>query len=120
MDNQSIVFLKTKISALFEEKDMITQQFTGIRVYIASVLSMILTMVVFGCTAAQRYSSANQNPEPLPVYRQGTTFVYSDGTWETVNVVAPNVITHRISHAGEYIIKPEPGREREHLDPVKI
>jgi hypothetical protein len=99
MDNQSIVFLKPKMSTLFEEKDMITRQFSGIRVYIASVLSMILTMVVFGCTAAQLYSSANQNPEPLPVYRQGTTFVYSDGTWETVNAVAPNIVTWK-NHRG--------------------
>ena len=99
MDNQSIVFLKPKMSTLFEGKDMITQQFSGIRVYIASDLFMILTMVVFGCTGAQRYSSANQNPEPLPVYRQGTTFVYSDGTWETVNAVAPNIVTWK-DHRG--------------------
>jgi hypothetical protein len=99
MDNQSIVFLKPKMSTLFEEKDMITQQFTTVRVYLTSILFLVLTLVFWGCTTAQRYSSANQNPEPLPVYRQGTTFVYADGTWETVKAVAPNIVTWK-NHRG--------------------
>jgi len=99
MDNKSIVFLKPKINPLFEENDMITQQFAAVRVYIASILFMILTMAVFGCTAAQRSSHIHQDPEPLPAYRQGTTFVYADGAWETVNAVAPNIVTWK-DHRG--------------------
>ena len=78
---------------------MILPQFTAVRIYLTSTLFLLLIIVVLGCTAAQRYSPANQNPEPLPVYRQGTTFVYSDGTWETVAAVAPNIITWK-DHRG--------------------
>jgi hypothetical protein len=55
--------------------------------------------VVLGCAGQQRYSAANQNPESTPVYRQGTTFVYSDGTWETVSAVAPNIVIWK-NHRG--------------------
>lgn len=30
------------------------------------------------------WAAVPEEPIPLPVYRSGTTFVYSDGTWETV------------------------------------
>jgi surface antigen len=78
---------------------MIAQPFIGIRNYIAIILFMMLALAVLGCTAAQRSADIHLNPEPLPVYRQGTTFVYADGTWETVNAVAPNIVTWK-DHRG--------------------
>jgi len=113
MDYKSIVFLKPKINPLLKENNMIAQQFIGIRVYIATILSMILALAVFGCTAAQHSADTHQNPEPLPAYRQGTTYVYADGTWETVNAVAPNIVTWK-DHRG-YTSNGTPDFTRRHI-----
>lgn len=78
---------------------MVAHPFIGIRVYITSILFMMLTMMVLGCTAAQRSAYTHQNSEPLPGYRQGTTFVYADGTWESVSAVVPNIVTWK-DHRG--------------------
>ena len=70
---------------------MISQQFIGVRAHLNIALMLTLTLV--GCTTTQRTSLPGQNFEPLPVYRQGTTFVYSDGTWETITAAASNIVT---------------------------
>jgi hypothetical protein len=68
------------------------RQFILIRIPVMLFLT-ILALTIAGCTAAPQSSRSNPASEPLPVYRQGTTFVYSDGTWETVAAVAANVVT---------------------------
>jgi len=92
---------------------MMTQPLYGIRVYIAAILFMILTMMVLGCTSAQRSADVHQNPEPLPVYRQGVTFVFADGTWETVKAVAPNIVSWK-DHRG-YTSNGTPDFTRRHI-----
>lgn len=74
---------------------MMKRQFILVRVPVALVFFTILAMEIAGCATDQRSSLSNQNSEPLPVYRRGTTFVYSDGTWETVTAVAANMVSWR-------------------------
>lgn len=72
---------------------MLKRQFILARISVALVFLIILALEIAGCAAGQRSSLQNQSSEPLPAYRQGTTFVYSDGTWETVDGVAANIVT---------------------------
>ncbi len=72
---------------------MMKQQFILVRVRFTLVFLTILALEIAGCAAGQRSFLPNQSSEPLPVYRLGTTFVYSDGTWETVAAVAANIVT---------------------------
>lgn len=77
---------------------MIVKFYDGVRDQMTFVL-IIFILKIFICTDAQSASLQNQNFEPQPVFRLGTTFVYSDGTWETVVATAPNVITWK-DHRG--------------------
>jgi len=52
-----------------------------------------------GCAASGRQPSPSTGHVPLPEYLAGTTFVYDDGTWETVETVAPEAVTWR-NHRG--------------------
>ena len=92
---------------------MIPEPFIRIRFYISFKFFMILTMVLLGCTAAQHTADTDHAPVPLPVYRQGTTFVYADGTWETVHAVAPNIVTWK-DHRG-YTSNGEPDFTRRRI-----
>jgi surface antigen len=57
---------------------------------------LLLAMLAFGCAAIPASSGPagpRLEPAALPSYSQGTTFVYSDGNWETVIDTAPGMVT---------------------------
>ena len=53
----------------------------------------LLFIILYGCTTTHQPAEPTLNPAPLPIYKTGTTFVYSDGTWETVTAVSKNQIS---------------------------
>jgi surface antigen len=63
----------------------------------------VLLLVLFFCgefsQAAKLGNSLGLKTTPMPKYQAGTTFVYSDGSWETVIKVGPEGITWR-NHRG--------------------
>jgi hypothetical protein len=54
---------------------------------------MFAALTAYGCVTAPGRTTPEYNAVPLPSYTRGTTFVYSDGTWETVLDTAPGSIT---------------------------
>jgi hypothetical protein len=76
----------------FKELAMVTKNKIETRVYNSLILVVAMILLVFGCTASHRPTNPTET-EPLPVYRAGTTFVYSNGTWERVMANAPGMVT---------------------------
>ena len=70
---------------------------------VTSVFSVLVVMVLLFFAPYGHAKSANTSGtsrmEPLPVYQKGTTFVYSDGSWETVVANSPDRVTWR-DHRG--------------------
>lgn len=58
-----------------------------------------ISLTSYGVTTAQQYTGKKLNTAPLPVYQKGMTFVYSDGSWETVVASSPDKVTWR-DHRG--------------------
>ena len=54
---------------------------------------------IFGCASSSRLSSETDPGVPLPVYLEGTTFYYSNGSMENVHAVTPDRVTWR-NHRG--------------------
>lgn len=57
---------------------------------------LLLALLVCGCAAIPASSGPagpRLRPASLPSYSQGTTFVYTDGKWETVIDTAPGMVT---------------------------
>lgn len=57
------------------------------------VIAVLLLAGISGCTFSRAATLAETDPEPLPVYQEGTTYVYTDGRWETVYKVGPEGVT---------------------------
>ena len=60
----------------------------------------VLVLLLLFCAPVLSQAAANANslglkPAPLPKYLAGNTYVYSNGTWETVIKVSPEGITWR-------------------------
>jgi hypothetical protein len=64
------------------------------------IVIAILYLTKYGFAAAQQHTGKNLPSVPLPTYRQGTTFVYSDGSWETVVANSAGQVTWR-DHRGD-------------------
>jgi surface antigen len=62
-------------------------------------LFIITFIAVAGCATPARPPTAALDPVPLPVYHAGTTFVYTNGSWETVEDASPDRVTWR-NHRG--------------------
>ena len=58
-----------------------------------------LSLVSYGIATAHQHTGKKLNPASLPVYQKGTTFVYSDGSWETVVANSADKVTWR-DHRG--------------------
>jgi len=57
---------------------------------------LLLALLACGCAsipASSGPAGPRLDPAPLPSYSPGTTFVYSDGKWETVIDAAPGIVT---------------------------
>lgn len=63
----------------------------GVQKMVRVVVWLLAPMLVFGCGGAVQeghpLASGVMGSAPLPVYRSGTIYVYSDGTWEQVENV---------------------------------
>ena len=57
------------------------------------VIWMLVSMSFGGCATAPRLPGPILDSAPLPAYREGTTFVYSDGKWEFVVKASPDTVT---------------------------
>ena len=55
-------------------------------------LAVLLSLMVAGCSTAP-VNTVDMDPVPLPVYQEGTTFIYSDGKWETVVAAKEEIVT---------------------------
>jgi len=67
-----------------------------------TALCLLTALSAYGCATVPESSTADGprlEPAPLPSYSQGTTFVYSDGKWETVIDHSPETVTWR-NHRG--------------------
>jgi hypothetical protein len=56
---------------------------------------LLFFLAVQGCATVAQNSGPELEPTPLPAYKKGTTFVYSDGSWETVIDVTQGLVTWR-------------------------
>lgn len=63
------------------------------------IVVAILYFAKYGFAAAQQHTENRLPSAPLPTYLQGTTFVYSDGSWETVVANSAGQVTWR-DHRG--------------------
>ena len=58
-------------------------------------LGMFATLSLYSCVTVPQPPGPPLSPAALPSYSKGTTFVYSDGRWETVTGTSPGVVTWR-------------------------
>jgi 17 kDa outer membrane surface antigen len=63
------------------------------------VIAFLLFLGITGCASSRPVPSEVANPIPLPVYQEGTTFIYTNGRWETVEKAGPEGVTWR-NHRG--------------------
>jgi hypothetical protein len=65
------------------------------------MLVLVIIFLVLNTGIAKAHQHGKNMPETatLPVYQKGTTFVYSDGSWETVVANSPDRVTWR-DHRG--------------------
>lgn len=59
------------------------------------VFVMALFLLIPCGYSASQVAGSELRQAPLPVYKKGTTFIYSNGTWETVADSSPESITWR-------------------------
>ena len=64
-----------------------------VRIVYGIAMWMFLSLSVSGCVTAPRSAGPILKSGSLPSYREGTTFVYSDGTWEFVMDASDETIT---------------------------
>jgi len=75
---------------------------TSRNLFYFAILIIIVTIIYlmsYGFAAAQQHPGNKLSFASLPTYRQGTTFIYSDGSWETVVANSANEVTWR-DHRG--------------------
>jgi len=54
---------------------------------------IIVSLAVTGCTTGKQAIGPDLIPPQLPSYIEGTTYIYSDGTWETVTAATPDMVS---------------------------
>jgi hypothetical protein len=64
-----------------------------------AIILAFLISTALSCTTTPPSSGPELGPVPLPAYKAGTTFIYSDGAWETVTATSPGMVTW-INHRG--------------------
>jgi len=66
---------------------------------LAGMLAAVLVLGA-GCATGGRTPALPVGKVPLPVYQEGTTYVYDNGSWETVQAVGSEEVTWR-NHRGD-------------------
>jgi len=72
---------------------MNTNDIKFLRIIYGFAVWMFVSLSVSGCANAPRSPGPKLNSVPLPTYGEGTTFVYSDGTWELVMDASAETVT---------------------------
>ncbi len=72
----------------------------SVRYYFHFYIFIITMVAIMGCTAGKQPIRSDLTMSHLPSYKEGTTYVYSDGTWETVTAVMPDMVSW-IDHRGK-------------------
>ncbi len=79
------------------------------------IVSIVFLFLVIPCGyTATKLAGSRAHAVPLPVYKEGTTFIYSNGTWETVSASSPGWVTWR-NHRG-YVSGGSPDFTRRRAD----
>lgn len=65
----------------------------GVRILRWIAIPVLLTLSAASCATVPKTPGPELRVAPLPSYKKGTTFIYSDGTWETVIAASPEAIT---------------------------
>jgi hypothetical protein len=81
-------------------------------IFIVFILTFFF-LIPYGYTTTQ-LAGSKVHPVPLPVYEKGSTFIYSNGTWETVTASSPELVTWR-NHRG-YVSSGSPDFTRRRAD----
>lgn len=72
---------------------MFKLKFSGIAGALRNLLLFLILIFPIGCSTAPQPAGTNiVSPSP-PSYELGTTYVYSNGSWETVAGISPQVVT---------------------------
>ena len=72
---------------------MCTFKITGTLVFLCYLLLFQLLFFPIGCSTAPKPVGPHDVSVALPTYELGTTYVYSDGSWETVADISPQLVT---------------------------
>ena len=68
-------------------------KFSQIAVARCHQLFFVAFIFLIGCSTAPQPTGPNTASVPLPSYELGTTYVYSNGSWETVAALSPQLVT---------------------------
>lgn len=68
-------------------------KFTGKSVALHYWLLLLLVVLTFGCSTTPESAGPDAGPQSLPGYELGTTYVYSNGIWETVVGISSQLVT---------------------------
>jgi hypothetical protein len=74
---------------------MITNLDKLIRIADRFILFVFFLIIASACTSIPDTPNPYPGKAPLPVYQKGMTFIYSDGSWETVTATGPKTVAWR-------------------------
>jgi len=86
---------------------MYTHKFSGTAVAFQYLLLFQILVLSIVITISPKAASAKGGGKSLPSYESGTTYVYSDGSWETVSGVSEQLITWQDHHGNVYRRSPD-------------
>ena len=78
---------------------MYKKKITGTTFALRTLLLFQIWVLSIGFAMIPGATSASEEPQSLPSYQLGTTYVYSDGTWETVSGMDGKLVTWQ-NHRG--------------------
>ena len=78
---------------------------TALKLLILLLPCVLITLT--GCGTVSQVAPSESNSQPLPIYKPGTTFVYSDGSWEVVTDSTPHQVTWRDHRGNVYEGSPD-------------
>ena len=82
-------------------------KFTGTSVTLCCWLLLQLAVLPIGCSTAPNPAGPDAASPSLPGYELGTTYVYSDGSWETVAGISHQLVTWHDRHGNVYSRSPD-------------
>jgi surface antigen len=99
---QSISSETKKLSVSPEDLAMHRQKFTPLSAALGNLVLFLLLILAISCSTSPQPAGEKAVPASLPSYELGTTYVYSNGSWETVAGISPQLVTWRNHHGSVY------------------